>query len=323
MRFKTRLLLLGFALAASTPATAACVQASADVYVGNTDAHARLGCGSFQSFSAGPGSSTNGVVHDPGVYTHLEVDAIGGSSITAHARSNLGDLSLHASVASQNGGTGFTFADWREIYTFTNNTGVNQYVTVGWQVEGLLALGGGSTSSAIANLSISGGGTLNQGGLGYYMTNGTAYDINGNYNAFGWWPEYPGQGGPFGASYEAYDLGGVSRLMTAVFGIAPGTHNVELYGFLRVNGAGTVVADYGNSVSFLMASLPDGVSVSGGEVPFNPGLLKLPGDGGEIPGDGGGTPGGVPEPASWAMFILGFGVVGAAARRRRTVRASN
>jgi hypothetical protein len=28
---------------------------------------------------------------------------------------------------------------------------------------------------------------------------------------------------------------------------------------------------------------------------------------------------GVPEPASWAMMIAGFGLVGAAARRRRTV----
>lgn len=30
-------------------------------------------------------------------------------------------------------------------------------------------------------------------------------------------------------------------------------------------------------------------------------------------------PGGVPEPATWAMLILGFGLVGSAARRRRTV----
>ena len=33
-------------------------------------------------------------------------------------------------------------------------------------------------------------------------------------------------------------------------------------------------------------------------------------------------PGGVPEPATWAMFIAGFGLVGAAARRRRADRAS-
>jgi hypothetical protein len=33
-------------------------------------------------------------------------------------------------------------------------------------------------------------------------------------------------------------------------------------------------------------------------------------------------PGGVPEPATWAMLILGFGLVGAAARRRREVAAN-
>ncbi|MCG2842668.1 PEPxxWA-CTERM sorting domain-containing protein [Sandaracinobacter sp. RS1-74] len=33
------------------------------------------------------------------------------------------------------------------------------------------------------------------------------------------------------------------------------------------------------------------------------------------------VPGGVPEPATWAMFILGFGAVGAAVRRRRSVAA--
>ncbi|WP_372917730.1 PEPxxWA-CTERM sorting domain-containing protein, partial [Sandarakinorhabdus sp.] len=31
---------------------------------------------------------------------------------------------------------------------------------------------------------------------------------------------------------------------------------------------------------------------------------------------------GVPEPASWAMLIAGFGLTGAAMRRRRTVVAA-
>jgi hypothetical protein len=34
------------------------------------------------------------------------------------------------------------------------------------------------------------------------------------------------------------------------------------------------------------------------------------------------TTGGVPEPASWAMLIAGFGLVGAALRRRRAVRVN-
>ncbi|MBU1375577.1 MAG: PEPxxWA-CTERM sorting domain-containing protein [Alphaproteobacteria bacterium] len=33
------------------------------------------------------------------------------------------------------------------------------------------------------------------------------------------------------------------------------------------------------------------------------------------------TPAAVPEPATWAMLILGFGAVGATARRRRMVVA--
>lgn len=34
------------------------------------------------------------------------------------------------------------------------------------------------------------------------------------------------------------------------------------------------------------------------------------------------TPGGVPEPATWAMLVLGFGVAGSALRRSRSVRAN-
>ena len=35
-----------------------------------------------------------------------------------------------------------------------------------------------------------------------------------------------------------------------------------------------------------------------------------------------GGAGGVPEPATWAMLIVGFGLVGAAARRRNTAVAA-
>ncbi len=40
------------------------------------------------------------------------------------------------------------------------------------------------------------------------------------------------------------------------------------------------------------------------------------------PAGGGGTPGAVPEPATWAMLIGGFGAVGGVMRRRRNTRVS-
>lgn len=66
-----------------------------------------------------------------------------------------------------------------------------------------------------------------------------------------------------------------------------------------------------------------------------PGGVATPPVGGILPGSGGGGPGGggsttpepdtqtppaVPEPTTWGMMILGFGVLGIALRRRRSAR---
>jgi hypothetical protein len=41
-----------------------------------------------------------------------------------------------------------------------------------------------------------------------------------------------------------------------------------------------------------------------------------------VPPGGGGDPPAVPEPASWALFIAGFGLTGAMLRRRRALAAA-
>ncbi|PZU49427.1 MAG: hypothetical protein DI568_05435 [Sphingomonas sp.] len=70
--------------------------------------------------------------------------------------------------------------------------------------------------------------------------------------------------------------------------------------------SGNWVMDFGNTVSFSII-LPDGYSyVSAGGLTFRP--LNP-------------STGGVPEPAIWAMMIAGFGLTGAALRRRQRVAA--
>jgi hypothetical protein len=70
-------------------------------------------------------------------------------------------------------------------------------------------------------------------------------------------------------------------------------------------------------------SLPGGFSTVGvaGDLPPPPALTSPNGLGG-LTGDGGGLAVAVPEPATWALMILGFGAVGAMLRRQRGLAAS-
>ena len=86
--------------------------------------------------------------------------------------------------------------------------------------------------------------------------------------------------------------------------------------------------DAGNSQAGLQALALSILQGSSGAVLYKTGLFTPPsgggggnngggGGGGGNSGGGGGNPGVVPEPASWAMLIAGFGLVGGMARRRR------
>lgn len=68
--------------------------------------------------------------------------------------------------------------------------------------------------------------------------------------------------------------------------------------------------DFGNTSAIRFGDLPTGLAFGSQSGKF---LTALASDGG-----GGSNPGVIPEPASWAMMIMGFGLVGAAARRRRS-----
>ncbi len=70
-----------------------------------------------------------------------------------------------------------------------------------------------------------------------------------------------------------------------------------------------------NAFMFRGVAYDDGTKIYG--LRFGGNYLLLTGTKDGVPPTPG--PGGIPEPATWAMLILGFGLVGSAARRRRTV----
>jgi hypothetical protein len=93
--------------------------------------------------------------------------------------------------------------------------------------------------------------------------------------------------------------------------VPTGLTTLNLQGELQIFCIGTGICDFTNTAALRFGALPEGLSFTSQSGVFLTGLGS-PGDGG-----GGGTPGAVPEPASWAMMIAGFGLVGAAVRRRR------
>ena len=93
--------------------------------------------------------------------------------------------------------------------------------------------------------------------------------------------------------------------------------NVESLG-----GTGILAIDVGtlfpthNNVAVNSGYFSDGIALNWGPDGYNVGLDNITFDVRALPGNGG-----VPEPATWAMLIAGFGAVGSLVRRRRAQAA--
>jgi hypothetical protein len=186
----------------------------------------------------------------------------------------------------------------------------------GYVLCGVLAalLGAGAASADVLQTSVSATGSYN-GDLGVvrdgnFPANGSAYNLADkvNFTAAG------------NAAFR-FDFGKtvfVDSLKTTVdnndFYTFSFFDGANLVGLLNIGAAEGVV---GNGVeTFTRFFAPTQatsvvVTASGGDSLYALGEAQFYGV----------SPGGVPEPATWAMMIAGFGLAGAAARRRGTVRA--
>jgi PEP-CTERM motif len=138
----------------------------------------------------------------------------------------------------------------------------------------------------------------------------------------------PPGGGPISLTVNFASAVGAAGLFTIdYFGIASFNNVLRLSAFTGANGTGTLLGSFdGAQFNFQMNRLYflGVVSTSNdiGSIVFT----RVSDASGDILGVDNivsGTVGGVvPEPASWAMLIAGFGLTGAAMRRRRMVTAA-
>ena len=289
--------------------TAYCVRTSAYATAlrgpNYSTASAENGCGDYRTQSADPNNSSEAGFLDPTYLTAKYTRAQAGgyrntadgpiaTASFAGSSANLADATVRAFGNSTLGAQGSAFARWDDRLNFTNTTGVEQFIRVYWTVEGVASfdpesVGGVSSAFEISARNQSGS---SNGGF-YYGLSPQGQLETRTQNAA---PN-------FESNFTVRDLGGVSREFSSLFGVGAGLSAVDILAQLSVDARQGSTADFGNTGKFRFGALPDGVSFTSDSGVF----ATIPNIGGV---------GGVPEPATWALMILGFGAIGAAMRRR-------
>ncbi|MCG2841149.1 PEPxxWA-CTERM sorting domain-containing protein [Sandaracinobacter sp. RS1-74] len=247
------------------------------------------------------------------------------SGSVAFASGDLGKGQLKAYGHNEDVGARSAFANARisDILTFNNTSGATAYLTFGYSFDGLYTAPLGYSDGYVTGL------------LGLALNN--VYEvIDGTPTGYITWA---GSGQYIGGTAQAYwdmnngifeqkyyysgtpdDFQFTQNFDTGT-GVVEGTFLTTIaipVGYSQLGFAFTLYLDcrgrattcgFGHTGALALGETPDGLTWSS-----KSGILFT-----TLEQPGGGV-GGVPEPASWAMLLLGFGVVGAAARRQRALR---
>jgi hypothetical protein len=251
----------------------------------------------------------------------------------AFAAANLVNGTLKATTAStgpNNFGTpmGISSARLDDTLWFTNTTGSTQTISFTYRFDGQLfdPLGGNPGGSVSLGLSC-GGNTFgcNNGPNGtgdsilFATATGTPLSLYGgprkpedswNYY-FGTTSSCFGENGycgQYSSSLWEYGLnapnadGVVDGYIRAYLNIPTGETSLGVRGVLNIDCRGGSSCDFGHTGTFGFGDLPTGLSYSSASGFFLTANTH---------------PGAVPEPATWAMMLLGFGAIGTTMRYRR------
>lgn len=243
------------------------------------------------------------------------------SGSVAFASGDLGKGQLKAYGHNEDVWSRGAFANTRisDIITFNNSSGETAYISFGYSFDGLYTapLGyadgymSGALGLALGNVYdvIEGTptGYLTWAGSGQYI--GGIAQANWDMNNGNFLQDYYFSGTPddfqFTRNFD-WASGVVEGSFLATLAIPVGYSQLGFAFTLELDCRGRAsTCGFGHTGALALGDTPDGVSwTSKSGVLFS--TLEQPGGG----------VGGVPEPASWAMLIVGFAAVGAAARRR-------
>ena len=278
--------------------------------------------GTIMSQSVSEGGTTSGGGSSTSVYSQSTQDG-GAGDVALHsetyASTDLASGTLRASVGAtgpSNFGSplGFSSARLQDTIYFTNTSGSAQIANLTFTFDGLASLGPDHSPSGTLGFDVSclGFNCFNEantpilfGGPGSRVADGAMYYMfsrvgNNIASCFGE-NIYCGQGSApyFTTHLDQSDVDGlISGYITTQLIIPTGTTSLGLGGRLDLDCRGGSTCGFGHTGRFGFDPLPDGLSFSSASGVF---LTDA---------------GAVPEPASWAMMIAGFGLVGAAMRRR-------
>lgn len=243
----------------------------------------------------------------------------------AYANANLSTGSVHAYATNPDANWGQSFATSQisDIVTFNNSSGGALTLSIGYTFDGVfsgvVANQGGAYASIYMALTTPDY-TLKFAGSGNNLVGGT------NGYASGAQALIDAGGGTYGAAGTV----GLSTFMNAAdysftgdydaaTGFTSGAFSTDIIIPVGVSQLGfslfldlgcrqrQITCDFGNSGLFRFAALPDGLSFTSASGTLFSAFATPPGD-----------PNAVPEPATWAMLIFGFALIGGVVRRKKS-----
>ena len=267
-----------------------------------------------------------------GYFNSASVASNTGNSVLAKADLHAGTVKASIVNGPSNVPRGFAEARIQDTVFFDNTTSSTVYLPFRFSFDGRLTDPNNFGSTASAIFSITGGiGQCPGGGFGtcygdygLRLQNGGSanqttvigYSANGSQNGVQ-------QGGAFFFNapdnvdltnytvFKDWNSGGgyYNTVVGSVLALQPGATRLGFDLRLLVDSwvQPNTIADFGNTTRFGFGALPDGLSFTSASGVF---LVPDP------------VAPGVPEPATWALLLLGFGLSGVMQRRRRIVVAA-